>query len=190
MNFLPSRLTIGEARDLGKRYTCLNELAPLRDESAERVFRRLWELAHKAIHEDPVQEPAQLEDPAKPEAPAMEAEQFIINLLAIDSFPIEDMVTRRPWPSTALYLVHGRRRNPHLLKVTYRRLPYLPLLNLDKSGKGRKLSIIHRQVQETWWFWLLPAQPEVSSFKSHKPRSGWVPLPPLRPCRRGSPSFC
>ena len=95
MNFLPSRLTIGEARDLGKRYTCLNELAPLRDEFAERVFRRLRELAYKAIHEDPVQEPAQLEDPAKPEALAMEAEQFIINLLATDSFPIEDMVTRK-----------------------------------------------------------------------------------------------
>ena len=95
MNFLPSRLTIGEARDLGKRYTCLNELAPLRDEFAERVFRRLRELAHKAIHEDPVQEPAQLEDPAKPEAPAVEAEQFIINLPATDSFPIEDMVTQK-----------------------------------------------------------------------------------------------
>ena len=28
-NFLPPRLTIGEARDLGRRYTCSDELAPL-----------------------------------------------------------------------------------------------------------------------------------------------------------------
>ena len=36
-NFLPSRFTMGEARKLGSRYTCSDELAPLRDESAERV---------------------------------------------------------------------------------------------------------------------------------------------------------
>ena len=28
-NFLPPRLTVGEARDLGLRYTCLEELAPI-----------------------------------------------------------------------------------------------------------------------------------------------------------------
>ena len=45
-NFLPLRLTVGEARDLGPRYTCSNELAPIRDESAKRVSRRRRELAH------------------------------------------------------------------------------------------------------------------------------------------------
>ena len=40
-NFLPSRFMVREARELGRRYTCLDELAPLRDESAERVSRRL-----------------------------------------------------------------------------------------------------------------------------------------------------
>ena len=40
-NFLPSRFMVGEARELGRRYTCSDELAPLRDESAERVSRRL-----------------------------------------------------------------------------------------------------------------------------------------------------
>ena len=40
-NFLPSRFMVGEARELGQRYTCSDELAPLRDESAERVSRRL-----------------------------------------------------------------------------------------------------------------------------------------------------
>ena len=56
-NFLPPKLTTGEAREFGRRFTCLDELAPLRDESAERVSRRLRELAHKAFQqEDPVQE--------------------------------------------------------------------------------------------------------------------------------------
>ena len=56
-SFLPPKLTTGEAREFGRRYTCSDELAPLRDESAERVSRRLRELAHEAIpQEDPVQE--------------------------------------------------------------------------------------------------------------------------------------
>ena len=38
-NFLPPRLTVGDTRDLGPRYTCLNELAPIKDESAEHVSR-------------------------------------------------------------------------------------------------------------------------------------------------------
>ena len=38
-NFLPPRLTVGDTRDLGPHYTCLNELAPIKDESAERVSR-------------------------------------------------------------------------------------------------------------------------------------------------------
>ena len=48
-NFLLLRFTIGEARELGRRYTCSDELAPLRDESVERVFRRLRELAHELV---------------------------------------------------------------------------------------------------------------------------------------------
>ena len=40
-NFLPPKLTVGEARDLGWRYTCSDELAPLRDELAELASRRL-----------------------------------------------------------------------------------------------------------------------------------------------------
>ena len=36
-NFLPPKLTTGEVREFGKRYTCSDKLAPLRDESAERV---------------------------------------------------------------------------------------------------------------------------------------------------------
>ena len=49
----------GEAREYGKRYTCSDELAPLRDEYAERVSRRLRELAHKAIQQKaPIQKQA------------------------------------------------------------------------------------------------------------------------------------
>ena len=48
-NFFPPKLTIGEAREFGRRFTCSDELAPLRDESAECVSRRLRELAHETI---------------------------------------------------------------------------------------------------------------------------------------------
>ena len=51
-NFLPSKLTTGEAREFEKRYTCSDELAPLRDESVERMSRRLRELAHEAIQRE------------------------------------------------------------------------------------------------------------------------------------------
>ena len=59
-SFLPPKLTTGEAREFGRRFTYSDELAPLRDESAERVSRCLRELAHEAIQqEDPVQKQAQ-----------------------------------------------------------------------------------------------------------------------------------
>ena len=83
----------GEAREYEKRYTCSDELAPLRDEYAKRVSRRLRELAHKAIQQEaPVQEQAQPENPvAEPEHPALEATSF----LATDIDPGENMVARR-----------------------------------------------------------------------------------------------
>ena len=34
-NFLPPKFTVGEAQDLGRCYTCSDELAPIRDESVE-----------------------------------------------------------------------------------------------------------------------------------------------------------
>ena len=92
-NFLPPKLTTGEAREFGKRYTCSDELAPLRDESAERVSRRLRELAHEAIQQEAlVQEQAQPENPvAEPEHLALEATSFS----ATDTDPGENMVARR-----------------------------------------------------------------------------------------------
>ena len=74
-NFLPPKLTTGEARDFGWCFTCSDELAPLRDESAERVSRRLRELAHEAIQQEgPVQEQPQPKNPpAEPQQPVVEA---------------------------------------------------------------------------------------------------------------------
>ena len=96
-NFLPPKLTIGEVRELGKRYTCSDELAPLWDESAKRVSQHLRELAYKAVQEEvPVQEPAHPEDLVKPEAPVKEAEHFAVTDLSdTDPFLSEDMVTRK-----------------------------------------------------------------------------------------------
>ena len=92
-NFLPPKLTTEEAREFGKHYTCSDELAPLRDKSAERVSRCLRELAHEAIQQEtPVQEQAKPENPvAEPEHPALEA----TNLSATDTHPGENMVARR-----------------------------------------------------------------------------------------------
>ena len=74
-NFLPPKLTTGEARDFGRRFTWLDELAPLRDESAERVSRRLREIAHEAIQQEgPTQEQSHPENPpAEPQQPVAEA---------------------------------------------------------------------------------------------------------------------
>ena len=64
-NFLPPKLTVGEAQDFGRRYTCLDELAPIRDKSAELASRRLWELAHKAIQQEELAKPKALIREAK-----------------------------------------------------------------------------------------------------------------------------
>ena len=64
-NFLLPKFTVGEAQNLSRCYTCSNELAPIRDESAELKSCRLRERAYKAI---------QQEEPAEPEAPIQEAE--------------------------------------------------------------------------------------------------------------------
>ena len=83
-NFLPPKLTTSEAREFEKRYTCSDELAPLRDESAERVSQRLRELAHEAIQEEVlVQGLAHPEDPLEPEAPVEEVEHFAVDVIKI-----------------------------------------------------------------------------------------------------------
>ena len=89
MNFLPPNLTVGEARDIGPRYTCLDELAPIRDESAEVASRYLRERAHEAVQREVV--------PVEPEAPTQEAEQEAIessDSSRTQSVP-KEMVTHR-----------------------------------------------------------------------------------------------
>jgi len=90
---------IGEAREFGKRYTCLDELAPLWDESTKRVSQHLRELAHEAVQEKAlVQGPAHPKNHVEPEVPVEEAEHLavnITNLSATDSFLGEDMMTRK-----------------------------------------------------------------------------------------------
>ena len=126
-NFLPPRLTVGEARDLGPRYTCSDELAPIRDESVERVSRRRRELAHQQVEQEA---PPQ----AEPEAPA-QAEEAVVELVS-SSRTESEMVTRKvmtisrfipgtqpseqqqPPPSSSLNSPSSSSK-PHSKKATY-----------------------------------------------------------------------
>ena len=85
-NFLPPRLTVGEARDLGPRYTCSDELAPIRDKSAKHVSRRRQELAHQQVKQN---NPS----PTEPEAPAQEEEAAAESVQSSRAEP--EMVTRK-----------------------------------------------------------------------------------------------
>ena len=80
---------MGEARELGRRYTCSDELALLQDESVECVSRRLRELAHAPVKEEaPVQEElVQLEKPVEPKAPTLSLVLLtflILNLILVE----------------------------------------------------------------------------------------------------------
>ena len=88
-NFLPPSITVGEARDLGPRYTCSDELAPVRDESAEVASRHLWERAQEAVQCEAIQ--------AEPPNPIQVTAQEVAessDSSRTHSAP-EDMVTRR-----------------------------------------------------------------------------------------------
>ena len=88
-NFLPPNFTVGEARDLGPRYTCSDELAPIRDKSAEAASKYLRERAHEVVQRETV--------PAKLEAPVQVAEQEAAessDSSRTHSVP-KDMVTRK-----------------------------------------------------------------------------------------------
>ena len=74
---------------MGRRYTCSDELAPIRDKSVEVASRYLWEWAHEAIQREVV--------PVEPEAPAQEAEQEAVessDSSKTHSVP-KEMVTRK-----------------------------------------------------------------------------------------------
>jgi len=93
VNFLPPNLTTGEAREFGPRYTCSDEQAPLRDESAEQASRRLRELAHA-----PVQQEEQAQEQPIPENPAAVPHQQAIEAAALLSEAVRssrEMVSRK-----------------------------------------------------------------------------------------------
>ena len=97
-NFFPPRLTIGEARDLSPQYTCLDELAPICDESAERVSQRRHEQAHVLVQPEALiqlEAPIEPKEPVEPEAPVQEAEEEAAEHIGSDiEFDRgEDMVT-------------------------------------------------------------------------------------------------
>ena len=79
VNFLPPKLSIGEAREFGRRFTCADELAPLRDESAEQTSRRLREIAHEAIQQE-----GQVQEQPVPENPAAVPQQQVTEAAALD----------------------------------------------------------------------------------------------------------
>ena len=91
---------VGEARGLGWRYTCSDELALLWDESAECLSRRLQELAHAPVENEASiqEEPAQPEEPVEPEALAQGIEQVAVEFINSSDIKFdrgEDMVTRK-----------------------------------------------------------------------------------------------
>ena len=92
-NFLPPNLTVGEAHDLNPRYICSDELALVRDKSAERVSQ------NRQVHVPVEPEaPVQPEAPVEPEAPIQEAKEIVtesISSSGTESDQGHDMVTRR-----------------------------------------------------------------------------------------------
>ena len=86
---MPPKLIVGEPRDLGRRYSCSDELALLRDQLVELASRRLWELAHEAV---------QQEQPTEPEAAVREAEHVAAESSDSSRTHLalgEEMVTRK-----------------------------------------------------------------------------------------------
>jgi len=80
-NFLPSFLTVGEAWDLGPRYTIAEDLEPVRDQSAKRISQS------RKVH-IPVEEPkaqARIAEPEVAEAD-QDAEMVSRQKMTVDQF--------------------------------------------------------------------------------------------------------
>ncbi|XP_065628883.1 uncharacterized protein LOC136067250 [Quercus suber] len=84
-NFLPPKFTAGEARELGPRHICSDEIPPVRDESAERVSRARRERAHEQIQQEaPARQEVQVDQAPSP-----------ANTEVVGESPGEAMVTRK-----------------------------------------------------------------------------------------------
>ena len=95
-NFLPPKFTIGKTHDLGPHYTCLNELAPIQDESVERMSQRRREQVHKLIQQEAPLQPkvgVEPEAPFEPEAPTQVEETTIESVSSSETK--SNMVTKK-----------------------------------------------------------------------------------------------
>ena len=111
-NFLPSRLTVGEVRDLGPCYTCLDELAPIRDESAERVSRHRRELVHQQVEQENP-------PPAEPEAFAWAKSKMVTRrVMSISRFVPDTQTSEQQQPHPAQAQTPP---SPHPLSCTRKR---------------------------------------------------------------------
>ena len=165
-NFLPSKFTVGKAQDLGWHCTCSNELAPIKDESAELASRRLRELAYEAI---------QQEEPAA--HAAIESNNSSRTHPAHD----EEMVPTRLCQLVSLFLVHVKPHSSSHLRGVVRLLPpiLLPLLPSHDLAKDHKLQNRHLPALTTLKPKPLLNHPRVLPSMNPLPRSGHMwRLPP------------
>ena len=129
-NFLPLRLTVREARDLGPRYTCSDELAPIRDESAERVSRRRRELAHQQVEQGNP-------PPVEPKAPTQEEEAVLCSAPRnLNSSSLPQLKLNLPLLLLLqVTMVKGfaRLNNPNLARVMHRQKPLPGILKELRS---------------------------------------------------------
>ena len=129
-NFLPLRLTVREARDLGPRYTCSDELAPIRDESAERVSRRRRELAHQQVEQGNP-------PPVEPKAPTQEEEAVLCPAPRnLNSSSLPQLKLNLPLLLLLqVTMVKGfaRLNNPNLARVMHRQKPLPGILKELRS---------------------------------------------------------
>lgn len=112
-NFLPPSLTTWEARDIGPRYTAANELAPVRDESIERVSLALREQKHIPVEGNKFQIQAAKQAVAEDEQGAkmvtrkkLTAEQFLFGTRSSAQPQPAQAEDRTPPPPSG----HGKKR--------------------------------------------------------------------------------
>ena len=131
VNFLPPKFTVGEAHDLGLQYTCLDELAPIRDESTERVSQRRREQGQELVQQEaPLQLKVEVEPeaPFKPEAPIQVKEATVEFVSSLENE--SDMVTRKVMTISRFVPVPDPPHSSKNHKVRVKLLPLLLLLLL------------------------------------------------------------
>ena len=120
-------MTTGEAQDLGPRYITTKDLAPLRDELAERVSRALKEQGHVLIEENEGQVQAAPAQAAKPREEEEDQDKAMVTRrkMTIDRFLLGAQSSaqpqggdRAPPPPTANH-TKKKHKLDHPTKVPY-----------------------------------------------------------------------